>query len=328
MPVYRPFEMHCHTQHSDGQFTVPELLRSAAAYGYAGLALTDHNAVTGARDLTPQLERETCPVIRGIEWTTFYGHLLVLGCRRFVDWRFVTPDTIDDALAEIRSAGGVAGVAHPCEVGSPLMCGCNWEFRVTRWDLVDYVEIWSGPDPASAAKNALALPWYDALLNAGHRLAVSAGRDWHGPDAPGRPPVLTATYLGIEGAVTEAHALQAIRAGRTYVTLGPTLELSLRQGEQTLSLGQTAAPGPAEVQLSVGLRERRALWACHGIQPEYLRLVSNGRVLADLPCAGEGTVSASLSLEEGWLRAELHGRDETRSQLLLALTSPVYIRAR
>ena len=143
MLKYRPFEMHCHTRHSDGTFLVPQLIESVAAYGYAGLALTDHNAVTGLLEVTEELQRKNnCLVLPGIEWTTFYGHLLVIGCDRFVDWRFVTPDTIDEALQEIRAAGGIAGVAHPCEVGSPLMCGCNWEFRVKRWDLMDYVEIW------------------------------------------------------------------------------------------------------------------------------------------------------------------------------------------
>ena len=166
MLKYRPFEMHCHTRHSDGTFLVPQLIESVAAYGYAGLALTDHNAVTGLLEVTEELQRKNnCLVLPGIEWTTFYGHLLVIGCDRFVDWRFVTPDTIDEALQEIRAAGGIAGVAHPCEVGSPLMCGCNWEFRVKRWDLMDYVEIWSGPDPHASAKNGLAMPWYDALLN-------------------------------------------------------------------------------------------------------------------------------------------------------------------
>ena len=183
MLKYRPFEMHCHTRHSDGTFLVPQLIESVAAYGYAGLALTDHNAVTGLLEVTEELQRKNnCLVLPGIEWTTFYGHLLVIGCDRFVDWRFVTPDTIDEALQEIRAAGGIAGVAHPCEVGSPLMCGCNWEFRVKRWDLMDYVEIWSGPDPHASAKNGLAMPWYDALLNQGYHLSFSIGSETDGPD--------------------------------------------------------------------------------------------------------------------------------------------------
>ena len=58
MLKYRPFEMHCHTRHSDGTFLVPQLIESVAAYGYAGLALTDHNAVTGLLEVTEELQRK------------------------------------------------------------------------------------------------------------------------------------------------------------------------------------------------------------------------------------------------------------------------------
>ena len=73
MLKYRPFEMHCHTRHSDGTFLVPQLIESVAAYGYAGLALTDHNAVTGLLEVTEELQRKTtvwcCPVLSGLPFT-------------------------------------------------------------------------------------------------------------------------------------------------------------------------------------------------------------------------------------------------------------------
>lgn len=324
MLKYRPFEMHCHTRHSDGTFLVPQLLESATAYGFEGLALTDHNAVTGLLEVTPELEARTCPVIPGIEWTTFFGHMLVLGCSHFVDWRFVTPDTIDDALLEIQAAGGVAGVAHPCEVGAPLMCGCHWDFRVTRWDLVDYVEIWNGDDPHMWAKNSQSIDWYNALLNRGYHLPLTAGRDWHGPDRPGHVPVMSATYLGLDGDVSTANALSAIRAGRSYVTLGPTLDVALHQNGQTFGLGQTARPGPAVARVTVGMEDRRAIWDAHQIRPQFIRLTANGQTLAEQPYTGEAA-EFSLPLVPGWLRVELHGTVLDRETDSIALTSPIYI---
>lgn len=324
MIAYQPFELHCHTRHSDGQFTVPGLMRAVADYGYAGFALTDHNAVSGGREITPELEAQTCKAIRGIEWTTFFGHLLVLGGERYVDWRFVTPDTIDQALVEIRAAGSVAGIAHPCEVGAPLMCGCNWEFHVTRWDLVDYVEIWSQEDPMTRAKNDLARPWYDALLNAGQHLAVSAGRDWHGPDPAGKIPLLTATYLGVDGEVTQQGALDALRHGRTYVTLGPTMDVKLRQRNHVYGLGETVSPGEAELSICVEETERREIWGRNGIGTDVIRVVANGRILAELPYTG-APVTLHTDVEAGWLRVEVYGHDATRTGLILALSSPIYI---
>lgn len=319
---YLPFELHCHTKHSDGDFTVPELFEAAAAYGYAGLALTDHNAVTGCAEATEQLQKRTCMLIPGIEWTTFYGHLLVLGCDRFVDWRFVEPDTIDEALAEIRAAGGVAGIAHPCETGAPLMCGCNWEFHVARWDLVDYMEIWSNPDPHARTKNQLAMPLYDGLLNAGHHLAVTAGRDWHGPDEPGQTPLLTATYLGIDGPLTYKSALAAIRAGRTYVTMGPTVSVTAEQDGAGYGLGQTVPAGPMRVRVDVGETERRDVWGVNDIHTTGVRLVTNASAV-EQPCAG-GPITFEAAPEKGWLRVELLGRYAGREGVL-AITSPLYV---
>ncbi len=321
---YRPFELHCHTRHSDGQFTVKGLMESAADYGYEGIALTDHNTTSALLEVTPALERQTCAVIPGIEWTTFYGHLLVLGCHRFVDWRFVEPDTIDQALAEIKEAGGATGIAHPWEIGAPLMCGCKWEFHVTRWDLVDYIELWSNDNPHSHSKNALALPWYDALLNQGYHLAVSAGRDWHGPDQPGKVPLLTATYLGIEGSITVESALDSIRAGRTYVSMGPTIAVSLQQNSQKLGLGETAMPGSAVISVSVGETQRRDIWGRHRIHVEQIRLVCNGQVLDERPYQGDAEIFSSI-VTQGWLRVELWGSYAEVQSGLLGLTSPIYV---
>ncbi|NBH78347.1 hypothetical protein D3Z52_09195 [Clostridiaceae bacterium] len=324
MTAYRPFELHTHTRHSDGKFLTDELLRACAAYGYYGVALTDHNAVTAADEVTPALLRETgMMVLPGIEWTTFYGHLLVLGCNRFVDWRFVTPDTIDLALEEIRAAGGVAGIAHPAEVGAPLMCGCHWEFEVTRWDLVSYVEIWSDEDPHARGKNVLALPWYDALLNEGHRLGISAGRDWHAADPdPSKPPLLTATYLGMKEDSVHS-ALDALREGRSYVTLGPTLDVSIAGR----SLGDTVPAGPVEVCIQAGCSEREEIWRRWEIQPETVRIVNNSTVLCELPFTDEhAAVSVPVDAQPGWLRVELIGSWKgCEKPDLIALTSPIYL---
>lgn len=321
MLQYRPFELHTHTLHSDGQFLTDELLRACAAYGYEGVALTDHNAVTAARDVTPELLAETgLTVLPGIEWTTFYGHLLVLGCERYVDWRFVTPDTIDAALEEIRDAGGIAGIAHPCEVGAPLMCGCHWDFRVSRWDLVSYVELWSQEDPHARGKNGLALGWYDRLLNEGHRLGVSAGRDWHAADPdPSKPPLLTATYLGMETPDVRG-ALDALRCGRSYITLGPTLVVTAAGS----GLGGTVPAGPLEVCVETGSDHRRAVWQGWEIVPERVRVVQNGETVQELPFAERAVFS--VDAVQGWLRVELLGRYRgCAASERLAVTSPIYI---
>lgn len=319
---YRPFEMHCHTLHSDGRFSVEQLLRAAAECGYDGLCLTDHNTMSGMRELA-QTGRTEPFVMPGIEWTTYYGHLLVLGGNRFVDWRFVTPDSIDGALLEIRESGGIAGVAHPFEMGAPLSCGSCWEFRVTRWDLVQYMEVWSSFDPHKKRKNQLALPLYEELLNAGYHIAVTAGRDWHGPDQ-GERHVLSATYLGLEdGRLTREQTAESLLHGRTYVTLGPELRFSIRQNGLSFGLGDTVSAGPVEIRAEAVPGKRGTVWTENGAHVLEVRLVVNGMTAA-VSEPGSCALRAELALPEGWARLEAWGILEGSEQRL-AMTSPVYI---
>lgn len=85
-------ELHCHTYHSDAQFSPAELAESARNMGLDIIALTDHNTMSGYEELA----LTKIQFIHGIEWTTFFGHMVVLGQKTFVDWRDATIQNIDE----------------------------------------------------------------------------------------------------------------------------------------------------------------------------------------------------------------------------------------
>ena len=149
---YLPCELHCHSVHSDGSFSVAELLRRAYDDHLALIALTDHNTVSGHGELDDSIT----PAVPGIEWTTFFGHMLVLGARDFVDWRDAVPANIDDKIDQVHAAGGLCGVAHPFQLGSPICTGGRWAFDVQDWNRVDYLEVWH--DAFSSFRYASFLP--------------------------------------------------------------------------------------------------------------------------------------------------------------------------
>ena len=131
-------ELHCHTVHSDGDFTVPALLDAARKRRLEGLALTDHNTTAGC--LQARQSRDPV-VLGGMEWTTYFGHMPVLDCARYVDWRDARPDTIDEKLRAVRENGGVCGIAHPFQLGTPICTGGHWDYHVQDWSLFNYIEI-------------------------------------------------------------------------------------------------------------------------------------------------------------------------------------------
>jgi predicted metal-dependent phosphoesterase TrpH len=106
------FDLHVHTNYSkDGQSSVEDVLRAAAAVGLDGVAITDHNTATGARYALEVVDR-VAPgllVIPGEEVSTKSGHLIVLGITQNISPGM----TVDDTIKEARRLGGIVVVPHP-----------------------------------------------------------------------------------------------------------------------------------------------------------------------------------------------------------------------
>ena len=316
MIEWKCFELHTHTLHSDGNFSVSELCTAAKDFLYDAIVLTDHNTMSGL----DELNGKAVPVIPGIEWTTFYGHMLVMGAEKYIDWRFVKPDTIDEYTQAVKDARGIIGIAHPFHMGSPMCTGCYWDFKVQNWNNIDYIEVWSEPFPQKRYNNVLAFSWWTELLNQGHRLAAGAGWDWHRqPDRPLLPP---ATWLGLEnGIISTASVKEALAAGRTIVSIGPFPEMSLRRGEDFFYPGDVLDRGEAKFSISVDENRRKEIWGSFGIHTERICLVHNG-----VPIVSSSDIAEeALNLSTGWLRLEAYGELEGVRDTLLFFSSPWYI---
>jgi hypothetical protein len=322
--TYQCFELHSHTLESDGGFTVEELCGYAAEFLYDGIAITDHNTMSALDKVTPELEAKTLSVIPGIEWTTYYGHMVVIGAERYVDWRFARPDTIDEYTRAVKDANGIVGIAHPFEFGSPLCTGCHWDFNITDWDKVDYIEVWSEPFPQSRPKNYFAFAWWTELLNQGHHLTASAGWDWHGLD--GKPVLPATTYLGLkDGKPSLDSVREALHAGRTFVTSGPVLDFTLTRDGSVFYPGDTVKAGTYTINIGVDETPRRKVWGSFGIKTTALRLVRNGTVLKTIPASSTGQWAEPVNLPPGWIRLEGYGDCNGRDNELLFFSGPVYI---
>ena len=169
------------------------------------------------------------------------------------------------------------------------------------------------------AEPAALADWY-RLLDAGLRVPLvgGSGKDSNAV-ALGR--VRTYAHLGAGKELSYAEWIEAVRAGRTFVTNGPLLMLSVEgQGPGTVL---RAAPGrrltlKAEVQSGVPLQR--------------LELLINGSVAASKEPSGDGlaaVVETDWPAEQNaWVAARCW--DERRledGQCVYAQTSPVYVEA-
>ncbi len=68
------YDLHTHSLHSDGTTTPGEIVREAASLGLEGIALTDHDTVTGWPEARAAAADAGIEFLPGVEITTRFGH--------------------------------------------------------------------------------------------------------------------------------------------------------------------------------------------------------------------------------------------------------------
>lgn len=312
---YLPCELHCHTVNSDGAFKVKDLLNTAKEDHLALIALTDHNTTAGYAELDDSI----LPAVRGIEWTTFYGHMLVLGAKEFVDWRDAQPDNIDEKIKQVKAVGGVVGIAHPFQIGSPVCTGGRWQFNVKNWANVDYIEVWHEDFNRISLENTKAIDFWSDLLDRGNKLAITYGRDWHRIESKGH---YGCTYLDIEGEVNQTSAIRAIRMGKTVASTGAKFFFRLHRHGNTYSIGETVKKGTYTFSFFADVHSREKNAGPQEVEYKTIKVVTNGQKVVLETRYDERHVRLKLE-KNSWYRAELWGTVDGKSYPL-AITSPVY----
>lgn len=153
-------------------------------------------------------------VLPGQEYprTSFFGHAMILGAS---DWVEPPNGYLDyqGAFAAARRAGGLAGIGHSGEWGGDAAVAV-----LLADDLIDFLEVFTFRTPSYDL-------WYEAL-DAGFEIAPTAGSDYP-CGGGGVPPGTPRFYARVNGSLTPESWLAAVRAGRTFVTNGPVISLSV-----------------------------------------------------------------------------------------------------
>jgi hypothetical protein len=168
------------------------------------------------------------------------------------------------------------------------------------------VEIWNGGAWSDYNEEGLAL--YRQWLAQGHRLRATAGSDIHGPEG-GMGQV---GFNNVEAeSLTALAILQAVQAGRNYLSSGPRLILQAQSPEGTLaSMGETTAQGAVF----------HADWQSQDAALT-LSFVDAKGVQRHHPIAANSAGRAEFVGADGFVMAEL--RDATGR--LHAVTNPIFI---
>lgn len=277
-------DLHCHTFHSDAR-GAPELLHAAARQaGLDFLAVADHNTTTQRRYFHPASSPDLV-FVRGMEITTAIGHANVFGMDDWVDFR-MTHQADPHRIADIvRAGGGLLSVNHD----KPTI---PWDYELPR---IDCMEVWQSH---WLAWNWISLERYQRRLADGLRLSAIGGSDYHQPDRlePEGPFVLArpTTVLWLEE-LSEDAVLEAMRAGRGFVTESPT--------GPHLSLTLDGAPMGASI-VATGVMKARI--NVHGAKGDQLVLIDASGVRAEIHIDAEAfEVEQRFTTLDKFLRAEV-----------------------
>lgn len=209
-----------------------------------------------------------------------------------------------------RAAGGLVVAAHfplpYAEIAADIVMG--------KIDALETQALSPGLDDPSV------LEWY-RFLNLGYRLPIVGGTDKMSSEVP-VGAVRAYVHLLDDSPLTFDTWASAVRAGRTFVTSGPVLELTV-DGHEPGDVVRMRSSGHLEVDVRVR--------AAQAVVTE-LELVVNGRVVAATRAAGgssELVLHEVVALSAGaWIAARSRSGHEIVSAFttsMAAHTSPVYV---
>lgn len=309
-------ELHCHTIHSDGDFTVKDLIETAIERQLDGIQITDHNAIS-AHD---EVKDENIAVLKSIEWTTFFGHMHAMDCKVSVDWRDAKPNNIDEKMKAVHDGGGLVGVCHPFQLGTPICTGGRWEYQVENWNNVNYLEVWSEGCPFMNTPNKRALKLWHELLSRGYRITPTFGRDWHRKTNNAYHSACT-YLLCPDEKLTDMAMKQAVKSGRSVISMGPLFYFTI--GEKTI--GDEISAGEHEINFFIDFSRMKNMGVKEKVTPKEMKIITNGgRVLKQIEA--DCRKDKIIFEENRWYNIELWGSIDEKENCLIALTAPIYTR--
>jgi hypothetical protein len=315
-------DLHMHTVHSDGDWTITGLISSALNSGLDFICITDHNTASHHAEIN-RLRKGSQPplVLRGEEITTYGGHTNAWGLPSgaWIDFRVRAGDNprISNIVADAHRFGAVISINHPYA----LCGGCAWSYDRAAPGF-DAIEVWNGNwDPT----DEMALTMWDKILQSGRHLTAMASSDSHRPPPnPTGQPIGRPTTHVAASALSQAALLKAIRQGHVYLTGEAAQPVISFEAEAATGKRRSRSITGDEIHLRSPNTIRFFINAEAAPPDATISLISNGQVIRRLTSAPNAHPQV-LEIEcqqDSYFRLEV--RDKTG--MMLALTNPIYVK--
>ncbi|MCP9495425.1 MAG: CehA/McbA family metallohydrolase [Pyrinomonadaceae bacterium MAG19_C2-C3] len=308
-------DLHMHTVHSDGNWTIAEQISSALNSGLDFICITDHNTASHHAEIDRL--RATSPqllMLRGEEITTYGGHTNAWGLPSgtWIDFRVRPGDNarMSNVVAEAHRSGALISINHPFA----LCGGCAWSYDTSARDF-DAIEVWNGKWDITDEQ---ALTMWDKILQSGRHITAIASSDSHRQTDPiGQPTTHVAA-----NALTQTALLNAVRQGRVYLTGEVARPIVSFEAEAATGRRRSRSIIGGEIRLRAPDKIRFFITIEAAPPDAIVSLISNGQVVRSFPVKTDGQPQV-VEIEcrhDSYFRLEIRDKAKT----ILALTNPIY----
>lgn len=318
---YYPVLLHTHSHHSDGHLTPEEVVRNAKDFGYKAMFLTDHNTDAGVDEIYERgFDKDFLPVFHGVEWTTFFGHMLILGAHDAGNYTKATLSNMEACIDEIRekNPAAVFSINHPFDMGNPICTGCHFEFNIKDYSKFSYLELINGENSENSKSTILAYKFWKKLLNDGYKLAALGGRDWHVKSKD--DDTVPINMVGIEGEINEKNTLRAIKNANTYLTYGPIFTYNFNKADLGDMINEEEFTGTISIKEG-SFKNTKYI----GAIARKILIYNNNQIVFEKEISYGKNIDFIINPKKGYLRFEVLGDLNDKENIRLVTTSPIFV---
>ena len=171
-------DLHAHSNYSDGDSSVAEVIAGAESLGLDFFVITDHDTHMDGKPWhwdDPDYYSDEMVLLYGVEWTSDSGHANTWSSSRFYYddlWQANLAEDAETALTAAHNEGALFSINHP----TPLGC-CPWQYPVYQG--VDSIEVWNAMYRLPSANGWAGHHFWEDLLISGRRIPGVGGSDMH-----------------------------------------------------------------------------------------------------------------------------------------------------
>lgn len=227
-------QTHVHTVNSDGSDTLRDMACAAGKKGINLIFLTDHNTMYGYRDADDISKETGVKIIKAIEYTTFYGHIITVGAPYF-RWENLKKDSLNKLEDHVHKYGGIIGIAHPMAAGNPVCTGGRYSFIDFNFSKVDFIEEWHGITNNHNEWEKNEEFWKDKV-DKGNVITTLYGGDFHKKEHFKESSAFNWILID-DSKPIESEVINAIRCGKVIMSKGPCMDVKVKKLNKAYSMG-------------------------------------------------------------------------------------------